>query len=82
MSSSKWRLRFEENHRANLRRTFRRSWFLLNRVLAYLGTAGSTPLLKRFPQPVADAKTDLRWREGLYVDQPEEWDDPYRFFRW
>jgi len=23
-----------------------------------------------------------RWSEGLYLDQPEEWDDPYRFFRW
>jgi len=23
-----------------------------------------------------------RWLEGLYLDQPEEWDDPYRFFRW
>ncbi len=23
-----------------------------------------------------------RWTKGLYLDQPEEWDDPYRFFRW
>jgi hypothetical protein len=23
-----------------------------------------------------------RWLEGLYVDTPEAWDDPYRFFRW
>jgi hypothetical protein len=23
-----------------------------------------------------------RWLAGFYVDQPEEWDDPYRFFRW
>ena len=23
-----------------------------------------------------------RWRRGLYLDEPEEWDDPYRFFRW
>jgi hypothetical protein len=23
-----------------------------------------------------------RWTSGLYVDQPQEWDDPYRFFRW
>jgi beta-galactosidase len=26
--------------------------------------------------------TQGRWREGLYLDTPEEWDDPYRFFRW
>lgn len=23
-----------------------------------------------------------RWLEGLHLDVPEEWDDPYRFFRW
>jgi len=23
-----------------------------------------------------------RWMRGLYLDTPEEWDDPYRFFRW
>jgi beta-galactosidase len=23
-----------------------------------------------------------RWLEGLYLDVPDEWDDPYRFFRW
>jgi hypothetical protein len=22
------------------------------------------------------------WLDGLYLDVPEEWDDPYRFFRW
>jgi len=26
--------------------------------------------------------TEGRWLEGLYLDVPEEWDDPYRFFRW
>jgi hypothetical protein len=25
---------------------------------------------------------EKRWLEGLYLDTPEEWDDPYRFFRW
>ena len=23
-----------------------------------------------------------RWLSGLYLDVPEVWDDPYRFFRW
>lgn len=23
-----------------------------------------------------------RWLEGLYLEVPQEWDDPYRFFRW
>jgi len=26
--------------------------------------------------------TEGRWLQGLYLDQPEAWDDPYRFFRW
>ncbi len=26
--------------------------------------------------------TSGRWLDGLYLDIPEEWDDPYRFFRW
>ncbi|NUQ63106.1 MAG: hypothetical protein HUU20_11570 [Pirellulales bacterium] len=23
-----------------------------------------------------------RWSQGLYLDEPQDWDDPYRFFRW
>ncbi|HUS80259.1 MAG TPA: hypothetical protein VM283_03260, partial [Armatimonadota bacterium] len=29
-----------------------------------------------------DPPTQGRWSEGLYLDEPEEMDDPYRFFRW
>jgi len=29
-----------------------------------------------------DPPTQGRWSSGLYVDQVQEWDDPYRFFRW
>jgi hypothetical protein len=32
-------------------------------------------------QPIADP-TQGRWIDGLYLDEPEAWDDPYRFFRW
>jgi len=41
-----------------------------------------TPLLNRFHDPIGNLTTDDRCLSGLYVDQPEEWDDPYRFFRW
>jgi hypothetical protein len=27
-------------------------------------------------------KSASRWLDGLYLDQPDESDDPYRFFRW
>jgi hypothetical protein len=29
-----------------------------------------------------DPPSQGRWAEGLYLDQVQEWDDPYRFFRW
>ncbi len=32
-------------------------------------------------EPIANS-TEGRWLEGLYLDVPEQWDDPYRFFRW
>ena len=32
-------------------------------------------------QPIRDP-TEGRWHEGFYLDVPESWDDPYRFFRW
>jgi hypothetical protein len=66
----------------SLRRTYRRASFLLTRLLANLGGASSTPILERFHQPVAKENTEARWRDGLYLDVPEEWDDPYRFFCW
>ncbi len=67
---------------SNLRRTHRHVSFLVSRLLANLGVSGSTPLLDRFHQPVDTAKPERRWSNGLYLDQPQEWDDPYRFFRW
>jgi hypothetical protein len=26
--------------------------------------------------------SEKRWLDSFYMDIPEEWDDPYRFFRW
>ena len=34
------------------------------------------------PYLTADPALSQRWREELYLDVPQEWDDPYRFFRW
>ena len=44
--------------------------------------SGATPILDRFSTPVPAAHSERRWADGLYLDQPEESDDPYRFFRW
>ena len=73
--------RFDPEGPANQRRTFRRAAFLGGRVLANLGGTSTTALLERFARPVRD-EGERRWLEGLYLDVPEEWDDPYRFFRW
>ncbi|MHC4071231.1 MAG: hypothetical protein ACYTGS_04225, partial [Planctomycetota bacterium] len=66
----------------NVKRTFRRTSYLVTRLLANMGAAGSTPLLDRFGRPVDASKADARWLYSFYMDVPEEWDDPYRFFRW
>jgi len=64
----------------NVKRTFRRVSCLVTRLLANTGVAGQTALLDHLSRPVAEGET--RWLDGLYLDEPEEWDDPYRFFRW
>ena len=66
----------------NTKRTFRRTSFLLSRLLANLGVAAPSPLINRFHQAVSAPKTEKRWLTGFYLDQPDEWDDPYRHFRW
>jgi beta-galactosidase len=73
---------FDPSKRMNLKRTFRRSSYLVTRLAANLGATGATPILARFRSPVDSAKDERRWLDGLYLDVPEEWDDPYRFFRW
>ncbi len=66
----------------NVRKTYRRSSFMMTRLLANLGGTGTTPILERFHQPAAKGKLEARWSDGLYLDAPIEWDDPYRFFCW
>jgi hypothetical protein len=73
---------FDPKKSMNLKRTFRRAASLVTRLTANMGAAGSTPLLSRFRNPVKESKREERWLDGLYLDAPEEWDDPYRFFRW
>lgn len=72
---------FEYRNNFGLKRTFRRSSFLVARLLSNLGVESTTPLLDRFAAPVID-NDSARYLKGLYLDIPEEWDDPYRFFRW
>jgi hypothetical protein len=73
---------FDYSKQYNVKRTYRRASFLVARALAGMGVAGATPVLARFSSPAGAAKAEKRWLDGLYLDTPEEMDDPYRFFRW
>ena len=73
---------FSHIEQYNLRRTYRRSSFLVTRLLANMGAAEPTPVLAQFRRSVDAAKAEKRWLDGLYVDVPIEWDDPYRRFCW
>ena len=73
---------FENSKQLNLRRTFRRTAYLVNRLLCNMGCAGSTPIASRFSSPLTAVSTEKRWLDGIYLDTPIEWDDPYRFFGW
>ncbi len=64
----------------NIKRTFRRVSCGTARLLGNMGAGGETPLLTRFSSPVTQG--EQRWLKGYYLDVPEDWDDPYRFFRW
>jgi hypothetical protein len=66
----------------DLKRTFRRTSYLLTRVLSNMGCPSATPLLERFSSPVADDEAEPRWLKGFYLDEPQEFDDPYRSFGW
>jgi hypothetical protein len=72
---------FDPAKNYGLKRTHRRTAFLVARLLANLGAHGDTPLLTRWATPVRSDEPG-RWLNGFYLEQPEEWDDPYRFFRW
>lgn len=73
---------FDYSKQYNVKRTFRRTAFLISRLLANRGVAAELPLAERLSTPVDPAKKEKRWLANLYLDTPEEMDDPYRFFRW
>lgn len=75
-----WSLDYSKQY--NLKRTFRRSSWVLTRLLCNMGAASGAPLIERFETAVDPKKEERRWLDGFYLDVPEELDDPYRFFRW
>lgn len=74
-----WQFGYQAN--PGLRRTFRRTSVLLSRLLGNQGVRAATPLRERWASPVGQGEPG-RWLRGFYLDAPEAWDDPYRFFRW
>ena len=74
-----WQFQYKPDE-MNVKRTFRKVAVLTMRLLGNQGISPPTPLLAHFSAPLND--NEKRWLDGLYLDTPEEWDDPYRFFRW
>ena len=64
----------------SFKRTFRRTSCAVTRLLANMGCEEKTPLLARFSKPAGEKET--RYLDGLYLDEPQVWDDPYRYFGW
>ncbi|MGH9325875.1 MAG: hypothetical protein ACRD2B_04200 [Terriglobia bacterium] len=64
----------------NIKRTFRRVSSLLARLLGNMGAVSGYSLPSHITEPVNG--NEKRWLDGLYLDTPQEWDDPYRFFGW
>jgi hypothetical protein len=75
-----WEFDYHEYY--NQKRTFRRASCLVARVLGNMGVDEPTPMLERFSSPPTGAERERRWLAGLYLDKPEEFDDPYRYFQW
>jgi hypothetical protein len=77
-----WQFKVQQQ---NTKRVFRHTSCLLSRLLGNLGVQGKTPVLERFASPVKltnGQSPERRWEKGFYLEQLEEWDDPYRFFGW
>lgn len=72
---------FDHPSNYGLKRTFRRTAYVLNRLLTSLGVPCPTELLHYWATPPRPDQPG-RWLQSYYLDSPEEWDDPYRFFRW
>ena len=51
-------------------------------ILGNMGVEEPTPMLERFSSPANGSDHGGRWLAGFYLDKPEEFDDPYRFFPW
>ena len=67
-------------------------------VVGQHGRRGRHAVLARFSSPVKESKetpersekkaekkadnSEKRWLDGFYLDEPQDWDNPYRAFRW
>ena len=72
-----WQFDYEKYY--NQKRTFRRTAYLVARVLGNMGAGGSTPFLERFARPTETAEP---WLDSFYLDKPQEFDEPYRYANW
>jgi hypothetical protein len=58
----------------NVKHTFRKVAVMTARLLGNLGVSPPTSLLSHFSSPMKE--NERCWLDALYLDTPEEWDDP------
>jgi len=56
---------FDYNSHYHMKRTFRRTSYLLERILSNMGVSAATPLLERFSNLVANGNEEKRWLNGF-----------------
>jgi hypothetical protein len=61
-----WQFDYKSHY--HMKQTFRRTSYLLERVLSNMGVSAATPLLERFSKPVANGSEEKRWLNGFYLD--------------
>ncbi len=71
---------FDDEHRPSLRTSYRRTVYLVSRLLHNLGAMADCPLVLRLAKP--DAANATPWLHSYYLQTPVAEDDPYRFFPW
>jgi hypothetical protein len=66
-------------NRPELRCSFRRTSYMINRLLMNMGAKSDAGIEHWLTQ---NKSANLNWLEGVYVQEPIDVDDPYRFYGW
>lgn len=69
---------FAHDDQPELRSSYRRTFYMINRLLLNMGANSKANLLPLFKQ----TQKDQAWLKSVYIQNPITVDDPYRFYGW